>query len=84
MRKRGEMFMLRRAKKGSTLKRILDRIENADDSEISEIINAVVRRYGRVYPDWDVMFLSVRKDPEKRKEDVEGIIRMLRGTECGE
>lgn len=84
MRKRGEMLMLRRAKKGSTLKRILDSIENADDLQIGEIINAVIRRYGKVRPGWEVVFLSVRKDPEKRKEDVEGIIRMLRRTECEE
>ena len=50
-----------------TLFNILERIEQADDFEINEIIQAVIRRYKMVFPDWEIIFLSLPVQSEKRK-----------------
>lgn len=38
---------------------LIQRIEYADGMEIDEIINAIQRRYNRLYPDWEVVMLSL-------------------------
>ena len=38
---------------------IMEEIERADDHTITRIIQAVIRRYGAVYPDQEIVFLSL-------------------------
>lgn len=38
---------------------LIERIEQADDRTISRIIQAVIRRYGKLYPDQEIVFLSL-------------------------
>lgn len=38
---------------------ILKAIEQANDLEINDILDTVIRRYRQVYPDWDIVFLSL-------------------------
>ena len=56
---------------------VLARIEQADDFEISEIIDAVVRRYSVCFPDWEVVFLSFHKDPLLKKAELEASFDFL-------
>ena len=56
---------------------ILEAISRADDWEISEIIAAIVRRYGKVFPDWEVIFYSLPKDPSQRKAAIDDLLRIL-------
>lgn len=67
-------------KKHRRQEEILKYIEQADDFETTEIIQAIICRFSRVYPGWEVLFLSVHKEPEQRKRDIEGLIQMLRQT----
>ena len=53
-------------------------ISRADDFEISQIIQTVIRRYSVVYPDWEVMFLSLPKEPEERREQLEQMLGTLK------
>jgi len=58
---------------------ILHRIEQSDDAEISQIIDAVIRRYRVCYPDWEILFLSIpTADTEKRKHSTEEMIAFVR------
>ena len=57
---------------------VLATIEQADDTQISQIIRAVIRRYGLVFPDWDVLFLSVPKDPSQRRLQLEHMLEQLK------
>lgn len=60
---------------------LVSRIQNADDVEISAIIEAVVERYSFVYPDWEVMVCSLPKnDPNERKLYAQRIIAYLNQT----
>ena len=62
-----------------TLSKVLEFIRQADDSQISTIIQALVSRYGEVYPDWDVTFLSLPKnDPEERKNLIQHFLNSVK------
>jgi len=63
---------------------VLLAIENADDLFMSEIIETVIKRYSRVYPGWEVMFLTIDKDPQMRSKNIDAIIRFLNDMQNGE
>lgn len=58
---------------------LLSDIYVATDMELGEITRAVILRYGELFPDWEVMYLAIRRDDGKRREDIESTIRMLQG-----
>lgn len=57
---------------------ILAAIENADDIEINQILDAVTRRYNRVFPEWEVLFLSISRDPEEKNKQLEQMLLQLK------
>lgn len=63
-----------------TMETVLERIEHSDDREITHILNAISARYANYYPDWELLILSMHKDPDRRKEDIESICRTLKQT----
>ena len=54
---------------------LLNRIENASDYEIGDIMQAVIKRYKNLFPGWQTLFLSVPSNDEK--ERIESIEQML-------
>lgn len=56
---------------------VIKAIENASDTQINEIINAVTRRYERLYPDWEVVFYSISREPKKRRTQKWQLLRMI-------
>ena len=61
----------------NTLNEILNFIDQADTNQLSEIIQAIVQRYGQISPDWEVNFLSLPKnDPLRRQQMLQSILRM--------
>lgn len=65
------------------LKNILKQIEAADDIEINQIIDAVTRRYLTVFPDEEILFLSVPRDPEKRNAQLALMLEQLKMEKLG-
>lgn len=60
------------------LKCLLDKIERAEDCEMTEIMKSVIRRYETLFPGWEIMFLSIPKtDEEERKRTIDLLIRYL-------
>ncbi|MBQ9148043.1 MAG: hypothetical protein IJX69_00570 [Oscillospiraceae bacterium] len=60
------------------LQEVLKQIENADDDAISQIIQAVIRRYKQVYPGWEVVFLSLPlDDAAQRRKQLADLIEFL-------
>ena len=51
--------------------KVLVYIEHANDLEIQEIMDAVERRFALAYPQWDVLYTAVHKDPELRRKDLQ-------------
>ena len=48
-----------------SLDELILRIEYAEHEEIDPIIDALQRRYERLFPDWEVVFLSVPTGSEE-------------------
>lgn len=58
---------------------ILSKIQQADDNEINEIIDAITQRYSEVYPDWEIMFLALpRHDPDACLRKLEQISNFIK------
>lgn len=56
---------------------LIQRIEQADDILTGEIIQAVIRRHRRFYPDWELVVLSLpKKDVAERKRILESILKL--------
>ncbi len=51
-------------------------VEQADETQIDDILQAVLRRYGELFPDWDVSTVSLSKS-EDRNEQLDRIIGVL-------
>jgi len=66
----GVLFM---SNKSLTFQKVLKIIEQADDFQIREIMDAVERRYAIAYPQWDVFYAAVHKDPALRRKDLEDL-----------
>lgn len=57
----------------------LQTIEQANDLEISEILKAVIRRYRKIHPDWEVAFLSLpTNNPKERRKILRRSMAMFR------
>jgi len=58
---------------------ILNKIQRANDSELSEIIKAVIRRYGVLHPNWEVIFQSLpQSDVDERRRCINETIDFLK------
>ena len=53
-----------------------DYIKTAKPEELDQILQAVLARYREVYPDWEIMFLSLDKKENKKKQ-IDSIIALL-------
>ena len=52
-----------------TLEQLIHRIHNCDTKELDPICDALQRRYSVLFPDWEVVFLSMPGgNPENRRE----------------
>ncbi len=70
--------MIIKMNQGIPLEDVLYSIEYADGSEIDEMIHAVRRRYSRLFPDWEIFFLSIQSGSEtERRQQVEHLIEFL-------
>lgn len=54
------------------MEELLQRIQNANDLEIQQIMAAVRMRYMLQYPDWEVFYLAIPKDdPAERMKSLQ-------------
>lgn len=55
---------------------ILHEISRAKPEELDELLQAVLKRYREVYPDWEIITVSLEKAVDK-KEQLDRIIRLM-------
>ena len=61
----------------NTLNEILNFIDHADTNQLSKIVQAIVKRYGQISPDWEISFLSLPKnDPIRRQQILQSILQL--------
>lgn len=64
-----------------SLKDILKRIEHADDTEITEIIQAIMHWQGKRYPEYELVVVSLSKyDKEKRCQEIDLMADFLKSN----
>ena len=56
--------------------RILHEISRAKPEELDELLQAVLKRYREVYPDWEIITVSLEKAVDKN-EQLDRIIALL-------
>ena len=56
---------------------LLSRIAQANDMEIGDILAAVLRRYGELFPEWEVSTFSLKKEIDRNRQ-IDETIQMLR------
>lgn len=62
------------------MKRILKRIECADDFEMAEIMRALISRQKMRYPEYEMVIASLPKyDKKKRFEQIDKLAESLKG-----
>lgn len=65
-----------------TMENLALAIKELDDDSISQIIQAIISRYGKVHPESEVFFLSVPKDdPALRRQTIQNLIEFLQKNE---
>lgn len=64
-----------------SLQYLLARIEIADDIEISQIIDSIIRRYNYHFPNWEILFLSIPKNKDQRNTQLELLLNQLKNGE---
>ncbi len=57
---------------------LLERIAQADDMEIQDLLKAVTNRYAELYPDWEICTFSLEKAKD-RNEQIDREIAFLQG-----
>ena len=58
-----------------SLEEVITYIEQANDFEINEIMSAVRKRFQTAFPDWEVIYLSCRKDdPAQRRQTLDYLL----------
>ena len=63
---------------GQTREKVLQYIDHADDTDLSEFVQAFVARYHRLFPDYEIIFLSMPKnDPAQREWILRHALHML-------
>lgn len=73
--------MIGKLLKKRTLHKLLAQIHCANDYEISQIISAIVRRYSVVYPDQEVLFLSLPiNDIAEREQILTSALELLKNA----
>ena len=69
--------MLKRLHSKRIIRWVLSIIESANDAETDQIVQAVIRRYGTIYPGWEIIFLSLPKDDAvQRRRMLENILQL--------
>ncbi len=60
---------------------LLAYIENADTVQLNQIMEAVECRYRSAFPEWEVIYVAVHREAEKRKQDIDSIVDLLYRTQ---
>ena len=58
------------------MNKLIAAIEQTDVGQIGDILNTVLRRYGELFPEWEISIISVKKN-EDRDDQIDQIIQML-------
>ncbi len=56
---------------------LIDRIKSLNRTQLQEVMQAVEARYAEVYPQWDVVYIAMHKDPSLRIQEYANLLDMI-------
>ena len=56
---------------------LLEKIKALSQAELDEVMKGIEKWYEEAYPDWDVVYIAMPKDPVQRKQRFLGILRLI-------
>lgn len=59
------------------MQEVIKQIQSLTDYELREVMHTIEKQFAIFHPDWDVIYIAVHKDPEKRKTELKQILEML-------
>lgn len=71
--------MMNYEQRKSELEDVLTKIGQLEEGEIGEAAQAVIRRYGKLFPDWEVIYFALpRGNAEQRRKNLQALTEFLR------
>lgn len=58
------------------MEELLDRINEVDEGQIQQVLDAVLERYTELYPQWAVSVISVQRNADRNLQ-IDQMIRLL-------
>ena len=58
------------------MKNVIKQIEQANGEEIEMLLKSVLKRYAKLYPDWEISTISLEKTGD-RNQQLENMILLL-------
>ncbi len=55
------------------MKQILKRIRSCSEADLNKIMRTIEQRFASAYPQWDVYYIALHKDPAVRAQQIEAI-----------
>ncbi len=59
------------------MEELLRRIEELDDEGLQEVVAAARHRYSELFPEWEVVYIALHKEPELRKQELKNLLTIL-------
>ena len=56
---------------------LLEKIKALSQTELDEVMLGIEKWYEEAYPDWDVVYIAMPKDPVQRKQRFMGVLRLI-------
>ncbi len=56
------------------MEELISKIKSLSRPELEAVMAAVEERYSAAYPDWDVVYVALHKDPVQRKREFEALL----------
>ncbi len=60
---------------------LVQKIAQVDELEVDDVLNAVRQRYTGLFPDWELILISLQKSADKN-EQLDKIIGLLQNMEA--
>ncbi len=59
------------------MQRFMKKINALSELELQEVMAAIQKRYAANFPEWDVFYLAIPKDPSQRKAEIELLLNLI-------
>ncbi len=59
------------------MEKLIEKILCLNQAELDEVMQAIETWYRIAYPDWDVVYIALHKDPVLRKQELSHILDLL-------